>query len=181
MTPELAKQICINAHKGQWRKPTTFKIPEQGTLEGINKYIAPNLLNCNYTVYKGNKYSYNADNILQVQQPYVNHPIAVADMLSTDKEKILAYLHDVIEDTNITYDELYKLGLNECDDDVLNALKLLTKQPQQEYSLYIFNISCCRLARKVKIADMFHNMSTSTSEKQKARYLKYIPILLNNL
>ena len=178
MTPELAKQICINAHKGQWRKPTTFKIPEQGTLEGINKYIAPKLLNCNYTVHKGNKYSYNADNILQVQQPYVNHPIAVADMLSTDKEKILAYLHDVIEDTSITFDDLLFAGAN---NNCLEALMLLTHVINEDYKHYIQKICTNKLATKVKLADMFHNMSTSTSEKQKAKYLKYMPILLNNL
>ena len=171
MTPELAKQICINAHKGQWRKPTKIKTDSWDCYKQKVEFIHEN----------GNKIVWcNADTFL-VYEPYSNHPITVADMLSTDKEKILAYLHDVIEDTNITYDELYKLGLNECDDDVLNALKLLTKQPQQEYSLYIFNISCCRLARKVKIADMFHNLSTAPSEKQKAKYLKYMPILLNNL
>lgn len=171
MTPELAKQICINAHKGQWRKPITIKTDSWDYYKQKEEMIHEN----------GNKIIWcNADTFL-VYEPYSNHPIAVADMLNTDNEKILAYLHDVIEDTNITYNELYALGLNECDDNVRKALKLLTKQSKQEYSLYILNISCCRLASKVKIADMFHNMSTSTSEKQKTKYLKYIPILLNKL
>ena len=180
MTPEQAKAICIEAHKGQWRSPTDIQAKDES-------YILEELKNVSLRYHEqtcllsDGRQVIKLNGITYIQEPFSSHPIAVADMMTTDEEKVIAYLHDVIEDTNITYNELYKLGLNECDDDILNALKLLTKQPQQEYSLYIFNISCCRLARKVKIADMFHNLSTTPSEKQKAKYLKYMPILLNNL
>ena len=168
MTPELAKQICINAHKGQWRKPTKIKTDSWDCYKQKVEFIHEN----------GNKIVWcNADTFL-VYEPYSNHPIAVADMLNTDNEKILAYLHDIIEDTSITFDDLLFAGAN---NNCLEALMLLTHVINEDYKHYIQKICINKLATKVKIADMFHNMSTSTSEKQKDKYLKYMPILLNNL
>lgn len=168
MTPELAKQICINAYKGQWRKPTKIKTDSWDCYKQKVEFIHEN----------GNKIVWcNADTFL-VYEPYSNHPIAVADMLNTDNEKILAYLHDIIEDTSITFDDLLFAGANNS---CLEALMLLTHVINEDYKHYIQKICINKLATKVKIADMFHNMSTSTSEKQKDKYLKYMPILLNNL
>ncbi len=204
MTPELAKQICIDAHKEQWRKPATFKIPEQGTLEGINKYIAPNLLNCNYTIHKGNKYSYNADNILQVQQPYVNHPIAVADMLSTDEEKILAYLHNITENCpgwylskEPDYSKFYLVSKNKesipLTYRIYWALHLLSHPKNMSYTDYIKqlisanmisglrNTEINRLATKVKIADLTCNLLDNPSQRQKSKYSTAMQQLLKSL
>lgn len=194
MTPELAKQICINAHKGQWRKPATIKTDSWDCYKQQVEFIHEN----------GNKIVWcNADTFL-VYEPYSNHPIAVADMLSTDEEKILAYLHDVIEDCpdwhllkEPDYSKFYLVNKNK--ESILLtfriywALHLLSHPKNMPYIDYIKQLTSAnmisglrnteinKLATKVKLADMFHNMSTSTSEKQKAKYLKYMPVLLNNL
>ena len=115
------------------------------------------------------------------ETPYSTHPIAVAEMMTTDEEKVIAVLHDVIEDTSMTYERLLDLGLSELSDRARNALKLLTRQPGQSYELYIFNISCCSFARKIKIGDMMHNMSCNPSEKTKTKYMKTLPVLLTLL
>jgi (p)ppGpp synthase/HD superfamily hydrolase len=110
--------------------------------------------------------------------PYSSHPIAVAEMMDTEEEKVVALLHDVIEDTDYTYNKLYDLLLHDCSDRLRNALKLITKQDHQDYSVYMFNIGCCSLARKVKIADMFHNISDNPTLKQKEKYFSALKQLL---
>lgn len=108
--------------------------------------------------------------------PFVKHPIAVADMMDTDEEKIVAYLHDVIEDTTVTCDEIKdRFGMT-----VAQAVLLLTKE-HDDYYKYLGCISHSRLATKVKIADMFHNMSDNPSQKQKEKYLRALPILLKSI
>ncbi len=173
-TPEQAKQICIEAHKGQWRRGVVVNDLLYSTV-----ITQPEVYDAGHTILKdSNRLYYDSTNdVWKVSEPYHTHPIAVADMMTTDEEKIVAYLHDVLEDTDYTYERLLDLGLETCSDTARNALKLLTKQPGQSYDLYIFNISCCRMARKIKIADIFHNIQTA-GDKQKAKYMKAIPVLL---
>lgn len=184
MTPEQAKQLCIEAHKGQWRGPSLLPNKKVYVLKDCPNFGVDGF----FINPEGNRVSYVAENGWKEQKPYHTHPIAVANMITTDEEKIVAYLHDVIEDTSaILIDGLhyYYIYFNnieyEIKKNIYTALRLLTKLPNQSYEEYIKNLSDNRLATKVKLADMFHNMSTSTSEKQKAKYLKHIPILLNTL
>ncbi|MGM9971084.1 MAG: GTP pyrophosphokinase [Anaeroplasmataceae bacterium] len=90
--------------------------------------------------------------------PYYLHPEAVAAMGKTENEKIVGYLHDVIEDTNYTIDDLKALGVN---DECLEAIKTLTHDKNISYEDYIKNIKKCELARKVKINDLTNNMDLS--------------------
>jgi len=188
MTPEQAKALCIKAHEGRYRRPTTVKVSEDlanelGIIE-INTIPYEDDEGCEfYTLPDGSKWlkDYTQSNTIQLYKPYSSHSIAVADLLTTDEEKVLGYLHDVLEDTNITYNSLYYKGLCNMSDRVRNALKLLTKSSGQNYKTYIFNISQCKLATKVKLADIYHNRSCNPSEHAKKKYLKAIPILLNAL
>ena len=96
---------------------------------------------------------------------YIYHPITVAANVETDEEKIVALLHDVIEDTKITLDDLKCYGVGENE---LTAIELLTKTDDEDYN---------RLARNVKIADLRHNSDLTRlkviTDKDKKRVEKY--------
>ncbi len=82
--------------------------------------------------------------------PYILHPVRVALHCQTEDEKIVALLHDVVEDTSITFEDLKTEGL---DDRLLEALKCLTKEEGEDYKAFIERVSTNRLATKVKIQD----------------------------
>jgi (p)ppGpp synthase/HD superfamily hydrolase len=88
-------------------------------------------------------------------QPYILHCIRVMDEVESLTEKIVAILHDVVEDTQVSIDDLAKSGFPEK---VLEALKLLTKDGSKEYDVYIDDIRLNPIARKVKLADLRDNM-----------------------
>ena len=89
--------------------------------------------------------------------PYIMHPIHIAEQMETEDETIAAaLLHDVIEDTDIGFDYLKKEGFS---DTVINCLKILTKDPNEDYMDYIRKIKKTGgIALKIKKADMAHNM-----------------------
>lgn len=89
-------------------------------------------------------------------QPYILHPLRIMQNCNTDLEKICAVLHDVIEDTNISLNELREEGFSE---EVLVILDLLTKKDQEEYNEFIDRISKNEIACRVKIADLQDNMN----------------------
>lgn len=171
---EEAITLARKAHEDQWRKPK-FATEKQYTSNRVNKLSVGN-----YILEDGNNL-FAQNDIWYIREPYITHPLAVMNMMTTEEEKIVAVLHDVLEDTNLTYQHLLDNDFGELSDTARNALKLLTKHKEQSYELYIFNISCCRFARKIKLADIFHNMSDNPSEQAKQKYLKAIPILLQNL
>lgn len=90
--------------------------------------------------------------------PYIQHPETVAGMVDSDEEKAAAYLHDVLEDTDVTIEQLIDAGFPY---DIIRAVLLLTKQPGQDYHEYLALIKGKPIARKVKIADLRHNMDIS--------------------
>ena len=73
--------------------------------------------------------------------------------MDSEEECIVAILHDVVEDTNVTFDELEKYFSNE----VITALKLLTHDKRVPYNEYILNLKDNPIAKKVKLADLEHN------------------------
>lgn len=85
--------------------------------------------------------------------PYIFHPIHVAEKMNTENECITALLHDVVEDTNVTFEQLEK----EFPKEVIEALMLLTHDKDVDYMKYIEKIKENRIARNVKIADITHN------------------------
>ena len=94
-------------------------------------------------------------------KPYYLHPFAVADMCETEEEKVTAYLHDVLEDSE--YDEMY-LRMCGFSDKVVEAVKTLTKGVDEDYMQYIDKISQNKLATAVKLADLSHNIDISRIE-----------------
>lgn len=90
--------------------------------------------------------------------PYVFHPWHVAEQMDDENSTIVALLHDVVEDTNMTLDDLKKNGFN---NEIIGALKCLTHEKGVAYSDYIKIISMNEVATKVKLADLEHNMDIS--------------------
>ena len=91
-------------------------------------------------------------------EPYIKHLLYVSDNLDTEEEKIVGLLHDLIEDTDVTYSELEEVGFSEK---IINTLEILTKKNNENYSDYIDRIinSNDILALKVKQKDMENNMN----------------------
>ena len=102
---------------------------------------------------------------------YFTHPEAVANVLVDPMAKCVAYLHDVIEDTEETSGSLLSKGVRE---DIVTHVLHLTKHPDTAYTDYIGRIRVCPICKKVKIADMLHNLGDSPSKRQQEKYTKGI-------
>ncbi len=108
--------------------------------------------------------------------PYIVHPLAVAENFKDDEMAICAaLLHDVIEDSYITSDDLLKMGIPYI---IVRAVVLLTKQKGQPYINYLLNIKDDPIATKVKIKDIEHNIQT-VSGNLKAKYELALYLLEN--
>ena len=101
--------------------------------------------------------------------PYIFHPFHLAESMTDENSTIVALLHDVIEDTDWTIDDLEKEGFNE---DILTALKLMTHNPAEPYMDYISRLSTCPVARQVKLADLYHNSDQTRVENPDEKMLK---------
>ena len=101
--------------------------------------------------------------------PYFTHLQGVADMVEGEPAKKVAYLHDFLEDTNATWQDLHEFGI---ESEVAEAVRLLTKVKGQPYEDYLSEVSKNALATEVKIADMTYNYNDSPSERQKLKYEK---------
>ena len=86
--------------------------------------------------------------------PYVFHPFHLAEQMNKEDEVCVALLHDTVEDTDITFEDLINEGFN---DNIISALKLLTHNDDTPYMDYIYKIKTNPLARRVKLADLYHN------------------------
>lgn len=110
--------------------------------------------------------------------PYFLHVQKVASMGENENEIIVGYLHDILEDTLYTINDIKSLGINnEC----INAIICLTHNKNISYDDYIMNIKKCELARKVKINDLKNNMDLSrlkiVTNKDLERVKKYAKAL----
>ena len=87
--------------------------------------------------------------------PYFLHPFHVADHMKDEEETCTALLHDVVEDTDVTLDDLRAAGMPER---VLEAVDLLTHRKGVPYLDYVRNLSGNPIARAVKLQDLEHNL-----------------------
>ena len=106
---------------------------------------------------------------------YINHPLTVAAQVDDVSAIIVALLHDTVEDTALTLDELRtKIPLTEAE---AEALKLLTHDERIPYLDYVAAIKSNPLAKRVKVADLRHNSDltriNNPSPKDFARVEKY--------
>ena len=113
--------------------------------------------------------------------PYVTHPLHVADSMESEDECVVALLHDVLEDTDITVEDLTQIGIS---DRQIAALRLLCHDDSVPYLEYVQAIRADPIARKVKLADLHHNsdqtrlnMVTAQDAERVEKYKKAIEML----
>jgi (p)ppGpp synthase/HD superfamily hydrolase len=88
-------------------------------------------------------------------EPYILHPLRVMARVQSNTEKIVAVLHDIIEDTDYTIENLREKGYSK---EVLEAIDCLTKRDGKDYDEYLKRSNSNPIAQKVKIADLEDNM-----------------------
>ena len=103
--------------------------------------------------------------------PYVFHPFHVAEEMDDEETTVVALLHDVIEDTDYTLDDLRNMGFNSK---AIEAIEVMTHLPEVSYEDYLRNIKRNPIAKKVKLADIRHNSDLTRLDvmDEKAEYWK---------
>ena len=111
-------------------------------------------------------------------KPYISHPLTVMAQMDTLESKIVAVLHDAIEDSVLKIESLVKQGFPEF---ITDAIAAITKLEGEQYEDYILRVKSNAIARKVKIADLTHNMDitriANPTEKDFQRLEKYKKVL----
>ena len=110
--------------------------------------------------------------------PYIFHPWHVAEQMIDEVSCAAALLHDVLEDTDTTADDMFKAGISA---EVIEAVKLLTHDPEMDYFDYVRRLKSNPVARAVKLADLAHNSDLTrmpqVSERDLERNKKYAKAL----
>ena len=88
-------------------------------------------------------------------QPYILHPIRVMLSLENEVDKIVGVLHDVVEDSRYTLDDLLEMGFSQ---EILVALDHLTKRENESYDDYLSRTLQNSISHRVKRADLLDNM-----------------------
>ena len=90
--------------------------------------------------------------------PYVFHPFHVAEQMTDEATTVVALLHDVVEDTEYTLEDIAALGFGQ---DIVGAVALMTHEDDVPYLDYVARLKSNPLARVVKLADLAHNSDLS--------------------
>lgn len=108
------------------------------------------------------------------REPYILHPLRVMLSTKNELERICAVLHDVVEDSEITFEDLRKEGFSE---DVITVLDCLTKRKGESYDEFIDRVLKNETACRVKLADLHDNMDLTRikdpTDEDIARIKKY--------
>ena len=107
--------------------------------------------------------------------PYVFHPFHLAEQMQTEEATVVALLHDLIEDTDYTIEDLTSMGFGK---NITEAIALMTRADSVEYMDYVREIKNNPIAKAVKLADLKHNSDLSrldvVDEKALNRREKYL-------
>jgi (p)ppGpp synthase/HD superfamily hydrolase len=107
-------------------------------------------------------------------KPYILHPLRMMLKMKTEAEMMAAVLHDVVEDTGWTLEQLHEKGFP---NDVLAAVECLTKRDGEDYTAFVKRARANQIARQVKIADLEDNMDvrriTDFTQRDAERIAKY--------
>ena len=197
-----AVALATEAHKEQYRTPTKVFPVDKHTLENweISKLQQNN--GTDFGIYKEEgKYTVNIHLELLLAEPYINHPLAVMNMMTTEEEKIVAVLHDVFEKCpnwclgRVMDDSKFYIKDRSENIEYITtaniywALTLISKDKHVKYNDYIYNMihdikldgTPNKLAIKVKLADILSNLSDNPSNYAKQKYAKALPILLQGI
>jgi len=116
----------------------------------------------------GNKVSNNIDRAISIATkahegqvdkaglPYILHPLRVMFQFTSEVEMIVAVMHDVVEDSDVTIHELSQNGFSTI---IIEAIDCLTKRKNENYNDFILRISTNDLAIKIKIGDIRDNLN----------------------
>ncbi len=112
---------------------------------------------------------------------YILHPLRLMMQMQTEKLKIVAVLHDVVEDSDYTFKKLEEKGFSE---EIIEALEALTKRESESYKDFILRVKKNKLASQVKIADLKDNSDlkriknpTKKDLERREKYKKAIKLL----
>ena len=110
--------------------------------------------------------------------PYVFHPFHLAEQMETEETVIVALLHDLVEDTDYSIEDLINMGFSK---NVIDAVALMTHADGVDYMDYVRLIAESPIAKAVKMADLKHNSDLTrldvVDEKALARREKYLKAL----
>ena len=113
--------------------------------------------------------------------PYVFHPFHLAEQMQTEETTVVALLHDLVEDTDYTIEDLASMGFSK---NITDAIALMTHADDVTYMDYVRKIKDNPIAKVVKLADLKHNSDLTRLDvvdekalKRKEKYLKAIKIL----
>ena len=119
-------------------------------------------------------FSAHRDQVDKSGLPYVFHPFHLAEQMEDEDTTIVALLHDVVEDTEITFADLAQMGFSQ---QAIGAIQAMTHAEGVPYLEYVDQIKDNPIARRVKLADLRHNSDLSqldqVDEKALERVKKY--------
>ena len=113
--------------------------------------------------------------------PYPFHPFHVAESMDDEYSTCVALLHDIVEDTDVTFEDLESM---EFPKEVIDAIRLMTHNSDEPYLEYVKRIKSNEIAKKVKISDLTHNSDitrldviTERDIERNEKYKKALEIL----
>ena len=142
-------------------------------LEGANPDVAPDMVASAYRL----AITAHAGQLDKAGVDYIEHPVAVARAVSHlgSAHEVAAVLHDTVEDTDITLDDIR----DQFGDRVADAVEALTRRNGEAYPDFIRRAATNEIARAVKRADVAHNLSrpaslTASLEERYTRALEHL-------
>lgn len=180
MNIQQAQDLCKLAHADQYRRSRPVTEEEYRIYE--LHHNPPNFVNS-----KGSLIELT-DKGWIISEAFYTHPFTVAKMVHNPDAKIVAYLHDLIEDTNtfiewkeytpyLVFNNLYyPLTIIQAE-----ALDKITKKDNQSYNNYIKQVCTNKIASEVKLADITHNLSDSPTSVAKRKYIRSVTKLFETL
>jgi (p)ppGpp synthase/HD superfamily hydrolase len=110
--------------------------------------------------------------------PYLDHPLFVRENVHSIEQKIVAVLHDAVEDSELTLEQLRSEGFPEV---LVSAIAAITKIEGEAYTAYLERVIANPIALRVKIADVTHNLDlrriANPTEADFQRIAKYQQVL----
>ena len=103
--------------------------------------------------------------------PYIYHPVHLAEQMDSETTICVALLHDVVEDTSMTFEDLQAEGFSP---EIIDSLKLLTHDDAVPYMEYVKEIKKNSIATKVKLADLRHNSDLTRLDEVNEKALKRV-------
>jgi len=113
----------------------------------------------------------HAEQVDKAGEPYILHPLRLMLRMATEAERITAVLHDVVEDSGFTLDDLIAEGFAR---EIVHAVDALSKREGEDYMQFVRRASEDPIARRVKRADLEDNLNLTRIRKLTDRDLERV-------